>query len=76
MFSSISHDMRTPINAMTSALNYIQPVLKKAEKEDIATEVDSALVNKQQSPAMFFFDVCTTSLAFLLTLVNDTLDYS
>ena len=46
MFSSISHDMRTPINAMTSALNYIKPVLQKAETVEIETELDSALVNK------------------------------
>ncbi len=73
MFSSISHDMRTPINAIQNSLNYIKPVLEKADAQ--STEVDSVL-NKQQSPSLFFFDVCITSLAFLLTLVNDTLDYS
>jgi len=56
MFTSISHELRTPINAITNSLSCMR------------TYVNSA--------GLFYLDICDSSSAFLLSLVNDTLDFA
>ncbi len=54
MYASISHELRTPCNAINNSLMCMQPH-----------------VGVQGKP---WFDIARSSTAFLLSLVNDTLD--
>ena len=56
MFSSISHELRTPINAIQNSLQCVRPYV----------------TDKGQA----FIKICESSSSFLLSLVNDTLDYA
>lgn len=56
MFTSISHELRTPINAITNSLTCMRTYVSPA--------------------GMFYLDICDSSSAFLLSLVNDTLDFA
>jgi signal transduction histidine kinase len=56
MFTSINHELRTPINAMTNSLQLIKSQIPKT--------------------AMKYFEICDSSAKFLLSLVNDTLDFA
>jgi signal transduction histidine kinase len=66
MFTSISHELRTPINAIQNSLQYLRPILQQYDQVSVA---------KQLQPSMYFYEICDTSATFLLSLVNDTLDY-
>lgn len=56
MYTSISHELRTPINAIQNSLtcmrSYVDPI------------------------GQMYFEICESSSAFLLSLVNDTLDFA
>ena len=56
MFTSISHELRTPINAIQNSLHSMK-----------------RFVNKE---GLFYLDICDSSSSFLLSLVDDTLDYA
>lgn len=56
MFTSISHELRTPINAIQNSLT---------------------CMNNYVSPAgHMYLEICESSSGFLLSLVNDTLDFA
>jgi signal transduction histidine kinase len=54
MFTSVNHELRTPINAIQNSLQCLKPFVDKS--------------------AIQYFQICESSSAFLLSLVNDTLD--
>ena len=56
MFTSISHELRTPINAIQNSLTCMKSFVSPA--------------------GIFYLDICDSSSAFLLSLVNDTLDFA
>jgi signal transduction histidine kinase len=56
MFTSINHELRTPINAIQNSLVILKPFL-----------------NTRTLP---FLEICESSCGFLLSLVNDTLDFA
>ena len=56
MFTSINHELRTPINAIINSLTCMKPFMV--------------------SMAQQYFEICETSSEFLLSLVNDTLDFA
>ena len=56
MFTSISHELRTPINAIQNSLKLMTNDIGPGGKQ--------------------FFEICESSSEFLLSLVNDTLDYA
>lgn len=56
MFTSISHELRTPINAIQNSLTCIRTFINPAWQ--------------------IYYDICESSSAFLLSLVNDTLDFA
>lgn len=56
MFTSINHELRTPINAIQNSLQILKPFLSPI--------------------AIQYFEICESSSKFLLSLVNDTLDFA
>ena len=56
MFMSISHELRTPINAIQNSMTCIRPHVTPIWQ--------------------MYFDICESSSTFLLSLVNDTLDFA
>lgn len=56
MFTSINHELRTPINAIQNSL---------------------ACMKYSMDPSVqMYFEICESSSSFLLSLVNDTLDFA
>lgn len=56
MFTSISHELRTPINAIQNSLHCMRSSVSTA--------------------GLIYLDICDSSSSFLLSLVNDTLDFA
>ena len=56
MFTSINHELRTPINAIQNSLQILKPFLSQL--------------------GMQYYEICKSSSEFLLSLVNDTLDFA
>ena len=56
MFTSVNHELRTPINGIQNSLQCLKPYVDPL--------------------AIQYFEICESSASFLLSLVNDTLDYA
>lgn len=56
MFTSINHELRTPINAIQNSLNLMTNFVDPLGKQ--------------------YLQICKSSSSFLLSLVNDTLDFA
>lgn len=56
MYSSISHELRTPCNAITNGLELMFPMLPRICHGN--------------------YKICQTSLKFLMSLINDSLDFA
>ena len=56
MYTSINHELRTPINAIINSLMIMKPHINQMAQQ--------------------YFEICESSSGFLLSLVNDTLDFA
>jgi signal transduction histidine kinase len=66
MFACISHELRTPLNGKCPAFKFlaISNSIYLLKQDGLAQECINLL------------DICDTSCLFLLTLINDSLDYA
>ena len=78
MFSSVSHEFRTPINAFTNSIALIewnyQCFLNKLNESKYLKIKDELLPKRHQESNEKFFKICKISTTSLMSLVEDILD--
>ena len=78
MFSSVSHEFRTPINAFTNSISFIESnyqfFLNKLSENKYLKIKDELLPKRHQEANEKFFKICKVSTTSLMSLVEDILD--
>ena len=78
MFSSVSHEFRTPINAFSNSMQLIESsynmFLDKLRKSKFFEERDEVFTKQSEETNNKLFKICKISTTSLLSLVEDILD--
>ena len=78
MFSSVSHEFRTPINAFSNSMQLIETsynmFLDKLRKSKFFEERDEVFTKQSEETNNKLFKICKISTTSLLSLVEDILD--
>ena len=78
MFSNVSHEFRTPINAFSNSISIIesgyQDFLSKINNRAYASIKEELISHRQKEINEKLFKICKISTTNLLSLVEDILD--